>query len=93
MRRGAYVPRQGPCGGIGRRAGLKIRYRKVCRFDSDRGHHWRIVVGVLNLASIPILVYSVLMANEIIEGTGNVVADLGLPEAGDRQTKTRLPCR
>lgn len=30
------------------------------------------------------------MANEIIEGSGNVFADLGLPEAGDRQTKTRL---
>lgn len=30
------------------------------------------------------------MANDITEGTGNVFADLGLPEAGDRQTKTRL---
>lgn len=30
------------------------------------------------------------MANEITEGTGNVFADLGLPEAGERQTKTRL---
>lgn len=30
------------------------------------------------------------MANEIIEGTGNVFADLGLPDAVDRQTKTRL---
>lgn len=30
------------------------------------------------------------MANDIIEGSGNVFADLGLPEAGDRQTKTRL---
>ena len=30
-----------PClgGGIGRRAGLKIQYRKVCRFDSDPRHH------------------------------------------------------
>ena len=26
-------------GGIGRRAGLKIRFRKECRFDSDRPHH------------------------------------------------------
>ena len=26
----------------------------------------------------------------IEHGTGNVFADLGLPEAGDRQTKTRL---
>ena len=23
----------------GRRAGLKIRYREVCRFESDLGHH------------------------------------------------------
>lgn len=30
------------------------------------------------------------MADEITEGTGNVFADLGLPEPGDRQTKTRL---
>lgn len=30
------------------------------------------------------------MANDITEGTGNVFADLGLPDAGDRQTKTRL---
>lgn len=30
------------------------------------------------------------MANDITEGTGNVFADLGLPDAADRQTKTRL---
>jgi predicted XRE-type DNA-binding protein len=30
------------------------------------------------------------MENDIIEGTGNVFADLGLPDATDRQTKTRL---
>lgn len=30
------------------------------------------------------------MANDIIEGTGNVFADLGLPDATDRQTKTQL---
>ena len=30
------------------------------------------------------------MASDITEGTGNVFADLGLPEAADRQTKTRL---
>lgn len=30
------------------------------------------------------------MANEITKGTGNVFADLGLPDAADRQTKTRL---
>ena len=27
---------------------------------------------------------------EITRGTGNVFADLGLPDAGERQTKTRL---
>ena len=27
------------CGGIGRRAGLKIRFRKECRFDPDHPHH------------------------------------------------------
>lgn len=30
------------------------------------------------------------MVSDIIEGTGNVFADLGLPEPADRQTKTRL---
>lgn len=30
------------------------------------------------------------MANDVITGTGNVFADLGLPEASARQTKTRL---
>lgn len=30
------------------------------------------------------------MTKDIIHGTGNVFADLGLPDAGDRQTKTRL---
>jgi predicted XRE-type DNA-binding protein len=30
------------------------------------------------------------MADDITEGTGNVFADLGLADAGDRQTKTRL---
>lgn len=30
------------------------------------------------------------MANDITEGSGNVFADLGLPDAADRQTKTRL---
>lgn len=28
--------------------------------------------------------------SEITRGTGNVFADLGLPDAGERQTKTRL---
>ena len=27
------------CGETGRRAGLKIRFRKECRFDSDHPHH------------------------------------------------------
>lgn len=30
------------------------------------------------------------MASKIIEGSGNVFADLGLADAADRQTKTRL---
>lgn len=27
-----------PCGGIGRRVGLKIRFREECQFESDQGH-------------------------------------------------------
>jgi hypothetical protein len=27
-----------PCGGIGRRARLKIEFRKECWFDSGQGH-------------------------------------------------------
>ncbi len=34
---------QCPGGGIGRRAGFKIQYRKVCGFESHPGHHSRIV--------------------------------------------------
>ena len=30
------------------------------------------------------------MANDITEGSGNSFADLSLPDAADRQTKTRL---
>jgi predicted XRE-type DNA-binding protein len=30
------------------------------------------------------------MADDIIEGSGNVFADLGLPDAAERQMKTRL---
>ena len=30
------------------------------------------------------------MADDITEGTDNVFADLGFPDAGERQTKTRL---
>ena len=29
----------GPCGGIGRRARLKIEFRKECWFESGQGHH------------------------------------------------------
>lgn len=29
----------GPCGGTGRRARLKIEFRKECWFDSGQGHH------------------------------------------------------
>ena len=34
-----FPPPAGPCGGIGRRAGLTIRFRKACRFEPDRGRH------------------------------------------------------
>jgi hypothetical protein len=30
--------RESPCGGIGRRARLKIEFRKECWFDSGQGH-------------------------------------------------------
>jgi predicted XRE-type DNA-binding protein len=30
------------------------------------------------------------MTNDITDGTGNVFADLGFPDAAERQTKTRL---
>jgi hypothetical protein len=29
-----------PCGGIGRRARLKIEFRKECWFDPGQGHHF-----------------------------------------------------
>src|ERR1700734_1572409 len=32
------VPCECPCGGIGRRARLKIEFRKECWFDSGQGH-------------------------------------------------------
>ena len=32
------VERESPCGGIGRRARLKIEFRKECWFDSGQGH-------------------------------------------------------
>src|SRR4051812_26867443 len=31
-------PTEGPCGGTGRRARLKIEFRKECWFDSGQGH-------------------------------------------------------
>src|SRR4029079_5566584 len=31
--------RECPCGGTGRRARLKIEFRKECWFDSGQGHH------------------------------------------------------
>lgn len=30
------------------------------------------------------------MTDEVVQGTGDVFADLGLPDAADRRTKTRL---
>src|SRR6185437_2261324 len=35
---GLGPPRERPCGGIGRRARLKIEFRKECWFDSGQGH-------------------------------------------------------
>ena len=29
-----------PCGGIGRRAALKMQFRKECPFESGQGHHF-----------------------------------------------------
>src|ERR1700761_1267315 len=37
--REACSPTEGPCGGTGRRARLKIEFRKECWFDSGQGHH------------------------------------------------------
>jgi hypothetical protein len=34
-----YVAGPCPCGGIGRRARLKIEFRKECWFDPGQGHH------------------------------------------------------
>ncbi len=31
---------QGPCGGIGRRDGFKIRFLRKCQFESGQGHHF-----------------------------------------------------
>ena len=35
----ALTVAEGPCGGTGRRARLKIEFRKECWFDSGQGHH------------------------------------------------------
>src|SRR5580692_8081872 len=40
---------KGPGGGIGRRAGLKIEFRKECWFDSGQGHHKTIAPGIVPL--------------------------------------------
>ena len=39
-----YQPRDQECpgGGTGRRAGLKIQYLRMCRFDSDPGHQFSV---------------------------------------------------
>src|SRR3954453_20381639 len=44
--------REGPCGGIGRRARLKIEFRKECWFDSGQGHQKRSVSWLESSASI-----------------------------------------
>src|SRR6201988_1601337 len=36
-------PTGSPCGGIGRRARLKIEFRKECWFDPGQGHHIEII--------------------------------------------------
>src|SRR5437879_12609122 len=36
-------PTEGPCGGTGRRARLRIEFRKECWFDSGQGHHFAII--------------------------------------------------
>src|SRR3954451_10771836 len=40
--------RESPSGGIGRRARLKIEFRKECWFDSGQGHQPRYRLGTLN---------------------------------------------
>jgi hypothetical protein len=40
---------ESPCGGIGRRARLKIEFRKECWFDSGQGHQH--IVALLNFSS------------------------------------------
>jgi predicted XRE-type DNA-binding protein len=54
---------------------------------------------LLRFADIPVLGYRVVMARptaskgqarEIVRGSGNVFADLGFPDAEERQTKLRL---
>jgi hypothetical protein len=38
-----------PCGEIGRRAALKMRYRKMCWFESGQGHQFPVLVELLPL--------------------------------------------
>src|SRR3954454_14250859 len=38
LRDALFGPTEGPCGGTGRRARLKIEFRKECWFDSGQGH-------------------------------------------------------
>src|SRR5882672_4589504 len=40
---------EGPCGGIGRRARLKIEFRKECWFDSGQGHQTEYINNNNNL--------------------------------------------
>src|SRR3954466_16248795 len=39
LRDARSAPTEGPCGGTGRRARLKIEFRRECWFDSGQGHH------------------------------------------------------
>ena len=38
-----------PCGEIGRRAALKMRYRKMCWFESGQGHQIPFMIGIYRL--------------------------------------------
>ena len=46
-----HATHAGPNGGIGRRAALKMRYRKVCGFESHFGHH--IAISEVPVAAEP----------------------------------------
>src|SRR5579872_6175381 len=47
-------PTEGPCGGTGRRARLKIEFRKECWFDSGQGHQGA-GCGACAMRALPIL--------------------------------------